>query len=299
MAAVAIASDICYEHIFKSYWYAKYGTFTVIIHKELGYVNATQLCKAHDKQFYNWYANKGVKTMVQALAARQTPPIVAEQMMITVKGGSGAHAKIVAGSYVHPVLIPHIMSWMDAAFANVVSDMINGLYGLKGDVGAEVDIKAIMQGDASAKKLTIKKCVVPASLRKSFMIYTRNDPKFPYQAIEVMVKGVNAAIKRFQKTPAGTDTQVLLEIKNIPDVVSLFSMIKSSGLIQTNKQAFTSRLPRELLIEKIKELSWSNVTQEAWVQAILKSDLAMSDDSESGEDSDITDNEEASDGICK
>ena len=64
--------------------------------------------------------------MVIALAARQTPPIIADNMMIMVKGGSGAHAKIIAGSYVHPVLLPHIMSWMDSAFANVVSDMVNG-----------------------------------------------------------------------------------------------------------------------------------------------------------------------------
>ena len=126
------------------------------------------------------------------------------------------------------------------------------------------------------------------------MIYTRNDPKHPYQAIEVKVKGVNAAVKRYQKTVAGAGTELLLEIKNIPDVASLFSMIKSSGLIQVHKQAFTSRLPRDLLIEKIMEISLSNVTQEAWVQAILKSDLAMSDDSESGEGSDIADNEEDS-----
>ena len=192
-----------------------------------------------------------------------------------------------AGSYVHPVLIPHIMSWMDAAFANVVSDMVNGLYGLQTQV--DVDIKTIMQESATAKKPITKKCAVPDSLRKTFMIYTRNDTKHPYQAIEV--KGVNAAVKRYQKTATGAGTELLLEIKNIPDVASLFSMIKSSGLIQVHKQAFTSRLPRELLIEKIMELSLSNVTQEAWVQAILKSDLAMSDDSESSEDCDITDNE--------
>src|SRR5437773_9200650 len=145
-----------YEQIHKSYWYAKYGEFKIILQKELGYVNATQLCKTFNKQFYNWYANKGVKNMVQALAVRQSPAIELEQMMIMVKGGSGEHAKIVAGSYVHPVLIPHIMSWMDAAFANVVSDMVNGFYGLKGSVGAEVDIKAIVQGE-NVKKPHVKK----------------------------------------------------------------------------------------------------------------------------------------------
>ena len=58
-----------YEQIYKSYWYAKYGEFKIIIHKELGYVNATQLCKTHGKQFKNWHANKGTKDMVIALAA--------------------------------------------------------------------------------------------------------------------------------------------------------------------------------------------------------------------------------------
>ena len=58
-----------YEQIYKSYWYAKYGEFVIILHKELGYVNATQLCKAHNKQFSHWHANKSIKTVIQALAA--------------------------------------------------------------------------------------------------------------------------------------------------------------------------------------------------------------------------------------
>src|SRR5438477_1637491 len=169
-----VAPSNSYEQIYKSYWYAKYGEFKIILHQELGYVNATQLCKTYNKQFYNWYANKGVKAMVIVLAARQTPPLIADNMMITVKGGSGPHTKIVVGSYVHPVLIPHIMSWMDAAFANVVSDMDNGLYGLQTQV--DVDIKTIMQESVTAKKPLTKKCAVPDSLRKTFMIYHATIP---------------------------------------------------------------------------------------------------------------------------
>ena len=73
-------------------------------------------------------------------------------------------------------------------------------------------------------------------------------------------------------------TELLLEINDIPDVVSLYNLIKSSGLIQSNKSAFTSKFSRDDLLEKIFNLSWSNVTKEAWVEAVLKSDLAMSGD---------------------
>jgi hypothetical protein len=82
----------------------------------------------------------------------------------------------------------------------------------------------------------------------------------------------------------------LLEIDNIPDVVSLYNLIKSSGLIKANKQAFSSPYTREVLIHHIKELSWSNVTQSAWMEAVIKSDLAMSSDSDSS-DSDLSDSD--------
>ena len=118
---------------------------------------------------------------------------------------------------------------------------------------------------------------VTPKLKKSFKIYARKDPKYPYQAIETSTKGMAAAVKRFQKTPAGTD-ELLLEIHDIPDVTSLYNMIKSSGLVQVHKNTFTSKYSRDVLLQKIHDLSWSNVTRAEWMKAVLKSDLAMSDD---------------------
>jgi hypothetical protein len=289
---------ISYEQIFKSYWYAKYGEFVVVIHKDMGYVNATQLCKAYDKQFYNWHANKGTKAMIAGLALKQA--ITVEQMMVTVEGGSGPQKKIICGTYVHPVLLPHIVSWMDPTFANTVSVMVNDFYGLQAGGG---DLQSLLEGATKKKPEAVKKVVgdgrPPVELRKSFKIFARNDPKFPYQAIETLEKGMKAAVTRFGKTPNATN-ELLLEINDIPDVVSLFNLIKSSGLIQTNKQAFTSRFPREALMQKIKDLSWSNVTRKAWMEEVLKSDLAMSSDSDSSISDDETDSDaECSDRICK
>ena len=172
---------------------------------------------------------------------------------------------------------------MDSAFAGIVSILVNNFCGLQTKTG---DLESILQDakmkpepepDVSSGEDSDGDEPVPPKLKKSFKIYARKDPKYPYQAIETSTKGMAAAVKRFQKTPAGTD-ELLLEIHDIPDVTSLYNMIKSSGLVQVHKNTFTSKYSREVLLQKIHNLSWSNVTRAEWMEAVLKSDLAMSDD---------------------
>ena len=86
---------------------------------------------------------------------------------------------------------------------------------------------------------------------------------------------MQAAVKRFQKTPNGT-THMVMEIDPIPDGVSLYNLIKSAGLIQSNKNMFKSRYTEEILLRKIEELSWSNIVKESWTMT-LQDDLAISD----------------------
>src|SRR3977135_2526070 len=207
-------------------------------------------------------------------------------MMITIEGGSGVQKKIICGTYVHPVLLPHIISWLDPQFADAVSVLINDFYGLQ---SRTYNLESILSDEKKKKTPPpepesddvsdgeSEDQVVPPKLKKCFKIFARKDRKFPYQAIEMLQSKMVAAVKRFQKTPMGT-TELLLEINDIPDVVSLYNLIKSSGLIQSNKSAFTSKFSRDDLLEKIFNLSWSNVRKEAWVEAVLKSDLAMSGD---------------------
>ena len=279
---------ICYQQIYKSYWYAKYGELTIVIHKDVGYVNASLLCKTYKKRFSHWSANKNIKSTITDLAKDMSTngfPIKPEQMLITVEGGSGKFRKHVCGTYVHPILFPHVVSWLDSTFMGIVGIMANNFFGLQSNITSAglalilQDMKApkVVQEEKEGDDSSEDEDVVPDKLKKSFKIYARNDPKFPYQAFESDEKKMTAAIKRFQKSPSGTQ-QVLLEIDDIPDVVSLYSMIKSSGLIQSNKNTFKSKFPTDVLIQKIKELSWSNVTKQVWQDTIIKSDLCMSDD---------------------
>ena len=100
---------VCYQQIWQSYWYAKYGEFTVVIHKAVGYVNVTQLCKTYKKHFYHWSANKNVKALIAGLAEKLTLngcPVTTEQMLIVIKGGYGA----VQGSRKRNICTPNLVA---------------------------------------------------------------------------------------------------------------------------------------------------------------------------------------------
>ena len=218
---------ICYEQIWKSYWYAKYCEFTVVIHKELGYVNATQLCKRFNKQFGHWHANKNTKAMIAGLAKLQPTDIPVERMMITVQGGSGEQKKLICGTYVHPALFPHVLAWLNVNFACVVSIMVNEFFELhtprNGDLSTiladekrkpepkvvdEDGDEDLSDGDSDDDGVDVGP---PPKLYKTFKIFTRkDDDKFPYQAIEAVERSAAAAVRRFKKTPAGADTELLV-----------------------------------------------------------------------------------------
>src|ERR1700722_12590494 len=102
---------ICYQQIWKSYWYAHYGNLTLVTHKPTGYSNVTLLCKQFKKQFCHWHSNKNTKSLIEDLAAmmaRGGSPVNAAQMLFTINGGSGEYVKIVSGTYVHPIVLSHI-----------------------------------------------------------------------------------------------------------------------------------------------------------------------------------------------
>ena len=134
---------ICYQQIWRSYWYAKYSTITVVVHKAVGYVNVTLLCKQFKKQFCHWHSNKNVKSLIVDLAEKLTQngcQVTADQMLITIKGGSGEFVKLVSGTYVHPILFPHVVSWLDHTFAGIVSIMTNNFFGLQTKTGSLASI---------------------------------------------------------------------------------------------------------------------------------------------------------------
>lgn len=118
---------LIYESITSEYSYGKYDDFNVIIMSKNGYVNATKLCTTYNKEFKAWYKNssskeliKHVNDYIQSSSGRILPD--ESSSIKIIKGGN---IDILRGTYVHPLLIPHIASWISSAFAIKVSIIIN------------------------------------------------------------------------------------------------------------------------------------------------------------------------------
>ena len=83
-----------------------------------GYVNATALCKASDKQLGHYLSNKSTKEFLGALSADIGIPI--SELVQSIKGGSPT----LQGTWVHPQVAINLGQWCSPKFAVLVSKWI-------------------------------------------------------------------------------------------------------------------------------------------------------------------------------
>lgn len=81
------------------------------------FINATQLCKAGNKQFKDWYRLESTQELVKELENE-----LKTSNLIDVKRGNSK--KFNQGSWVHPLLAIHIAMWISPKFAIKVSQWI-------------------------------------------------------------------------------------------------------------------------------------------------------------------------------
>ena len=60
-------SKVCFEQIRDNYWYGAYGEFRVVMMKDSGYINASNLRASGGKEFYNWSRLKSSTDLSHAL----------------------------------------------------------------------------------------------------------------------------------------------------------------------------------------------------------------------------------------
>ena len=135
--------DIVFEHINEKYAYGAYGDFKIMLMKKNSYINATKLCGKNNKQLCHWLENKSStelinevkKDIIQQINPAIGIPIAGNfnnidiknneiEPIIIIKGGNKLNKNFV-GTYVHPLLIPHIASWISPVFAIKVSKIVN------------------------------------------------------------------------------------------------------------------------------------------------------------------------------
>ena len=135
-------SKICFEQIRDNYYHGQYGNFSAIINKETGYVNATKLCNDGGKKFYHWSDSKVSKELIIALKQQVFSEAlgehcirdvwsmipynpVAEVVKQVFTKNQTNEDKLIAGTYIHPLLIPHVACWVSPAFALKAGSLIN------------------------------------------------------------------------------------------------------------------------------------------------------------------------------
>ena len=109
------------EIIDDRFCFAQYLSFKVIMMRTNGYVNATTLVKTFSdakKQYRFWLQNASTKTLI----ARFVESSSISQWHIKVTGGVNLQTR---GSYVHPLLISSLMSWLSPSHALLINILTN------------------------------------------------------------------------------------------------------------------------------------------------------------------------------
>ncbi|BCS83660.1 putative KilA-N domain-containing protein [Cotonvirus japonicus] len=133
--------NIIFENINEKFAIGKFGDFEVIINRDNGYINATQLCKDCGKDYKNWNQNSFSKKLIKGLineinSSCKNPPagnpaagkfnskkIKKNLIKVTINVIGGNITKI-RGTYVHPKLIVNVASWCSVEYALKVSDIV-------------------------------------------------------------------------------------------------------------------------------------------------------------------------------
>src|SRR3977135_2946406 len=138
-------SEFVFDQIEGNFWYAAYGPFRVIMMKDTGYVNATQLCRSGGKEYKDWVRLKGSQELIHALENKLALENTQGTSTSTLQDSSEQICsdlsppckfvqtcnetemdRVKSGTYCHPLLIPHIACWVSPEFALLVSEVDNG-----------------------------------------------------------------------------------------------------------------------------------------------------------------------------
>src|SRR5277367_6321560 len=137
-------SGICFKQIKDNFWLGQYEDFQVIMMEDCSYVNASKLCKDGGKRFDHWLENAASKRLIKALEeqlgheAFDFTPVEAslteEDAASGLSGGVCKYIqtanitqedKLISGTYIHALLIPHVACWISEVFALKVSEIVN------------------------------------------------------------------------------------------------------------------------------------------------------------------------------
>lgn len=109
-----------YDQIHENFYFGLFGGLKLIIDKNTGYFNATQLCRDGGKEYKNWIRNKETRALVEYVQMVRGLPA-----FYVVNNGPSAQCDIIRGTYVPKELILSVASWLSSEFYLMCSDIVN------------------------------------------------------------------------------------------------------------------------------------------------------------------------------
>lgn len=112
------------EVINEQFSYGRYGMFNLVIMKKNGYINACRISSPYQskRQFTQWQDSNAADDIVKPIAKYTGIP--RHKLFIE----STTNLILTRGTFVHPSLIPHILSWIYPQFTLEVSEIVNQHY---------------------------------------------------------------------------------------------------------------------------------------------------------------------------
>ena len=112
-----------------------------------GYVNATQLCRAGNKHFNDWFRLKSTKEYLISMETKTGIPV----LDLIDKNIGGEHL----GTWIHPKVAINLAQWLSPEFAVQVSNWIYDLM-TKGKVEANIKIIKVLENEIKDRDKRIK-----------------------------------------------------------------------------------------------------------------------------------------------
>lgn len=106
-----------YEPSTGRFAHGKLDDLIVVMMVENGYINATNICNENDKSFEDWLNEEGTEELISEIQKLHPE----SELIMTVTEGIDE----VRGTYVHPDMINHVISWCSPKYALKVSRIVN------------------------------------------------------------------------------------------------------------------------------------------------------------------------------
>ena len=105
-----------YDYINNDYAYGKYGEFTIIIMTSNGFINITNICNDHKKNFNDWSKEEHNIELINACNEE-----INDKSIIEIKNNKN---KLINGIYINELLLPQIICWISPKFAIKIYNII-------------------------------------------------------------------------------------------------------------------------------------------------------------------------------